>query len=170
MTPRLGAIAATLLLALGCSREDAARAARAELAPPPQSGTPSAPNAELPLTQVEASGQLGPGRGTLIVDIRAPKGAQLTEGAPLVIRGSGQDLSFPKELHVPLDSSKLPIKLPIDVADGALGPAKLELSYYYCQTSDHGSCRPERAKLSVKLDLSGSAPGGEAHLVHRPIL
>jgi hypothetical protein len=119
---------------------------------------------------VEAVGQLGPGPGTLIVDIQPPPGAKLTKGSPLVVRAAGQDLVFPKTVKEELDPAKLPLRLPVVVADGARGPARVDLSYYYCTTGEQGSCRPERARLEVRLDLTGSGDGGEAHFSHRPIL
>lgn len=117
---------------------------------------------------VKATGQLGPGRGTLIVDIKAPAGAELTEGAPFRVSAQGMDLTFPDEIDTVLDLEKLPARLPLDVADGAQGPIELDLTYYYCTKGDDGSCRPERAKLSVEIDTTGVGAGGEAHLVHRP--
>ncbi len=117
---------------------------------------------------VKASGQLGPGRGTLIVDIKAPEGAELTEGAPFRVSAKGADLTFPKEIDTKLDLADLPVRLPLDVADGAQGPVELDLTYYYCSKGDDGSCRPERAKLSVEIDMSGGGEGGEAHLIHQP--
>ena len=122
-----------------------------------------------PTTQnVKASGQLGPGRGTLIVDIKAPDGAELTEGAPFRVRAAGVDIAFPNQIDTKLRFKDLPARLPVDVADGAQGPIQLDLSYYYCDKGDKGSCQPERAKLSVEIDMNGGAPGGEAHLVHKP--
>lgn len=121
----------------------------------------------LPMS-VKATGQLGPGRGTLIVDIKAPEGAELTEGAPFRVRAQGADLKFPHQIDTELDLAKLPARLPLDVTDGAQGPVELDLTYYYCTKGDHGSCRPERVKLSVEIDMNGGAEGGEAHLVHRP--
>lgn len=117
---------------------------------------------------VTATGQLGPGRGTLIVDIKAPAGAELTEGAPFRVSAKGMDLTFPHEINTTLDLDELPARLPLDVADGAEGPIELDLTYYYCTKGDDGSCRPERAKLSVEIDTTGAGAGGEAHLVHRP--
>lgn len=122
-----------------------------------------------PVTRsVKASGQLGPGRGTLIVDIKAPDGAELTEGAPLRVKAVGADVSFPQEINTKLRASDLPARLPLDVADGAQGPIQVDLSFYFCERGDKGSCRPERAKLNVEIDMNGGAAGGEAHLVHKP--
>ena len=116
----------------------------------------------------KATGQLGPGRGTLIVDIRAPQGAKLTEGAPFRVSATGADLTFPVAIDTRLDLKDLPARLPLDVADGAQGPLELDLTYYYCTTGADGSCRPERAKLAVEVDLNGGAPGGELHVIHSP--
>lgn len=161
-----------MTLALACDLQDAPPAVSIDpMAPPAEAHAPSiAPTGPVTRKHIQAEGQLGPGRGTLIVDIQPPVGAKLTEGAPLVVHAKGQDLGFPKRLRTMLDLEQLPLKLPIDVADGATGPAELELSYYYCETGERAACRPERAKLSISLDLTGSAPGGEAHLTHRPIL
>lgn len=119
-------------------------------------------------TSVKAIGQLGPGKGTLIVDIKAPAGAELTEGAPFFVSAKGADLKFPHVIDTKLELAKLPARLPLVVADGAQGPVELDLTYYYCTKGDHGSCRPERAKLQVEIDMTGGGEGGEAHLVHKP--
>lgn len=161
------------LLVFACDRES--QGSRVGDAPPHEhsfaAGDGSAPESGAPDSApvfVKASGQLGPGRGTLIVDIKAPEGAELTEGAPFRVSARGADLTFPKEIDTKLDSSKLPVRLPLDVADGAQGPVELDVSYYFCTNGDDGSCQPERAKLRVEIDLTGGGPGGEAHLVHKP--
>lgn len=117
-------------------------------------------------TYVRASGQLGPGRGTIIIDIAPAPGGELTEDAPLIVEARGDGLSFPERIKTRLDPAKLPIRLPVDVADGALGPAHIELSYYWCRDGKAKSCNPERARLTVGLRLDGDAPGGEAHFTH----
>ena len=117
---------------------------------------------------MKANGQLGPGRGTLIIDIQPPKGAELTEGAPFRLSAKGSDLTFPEAINTKLQLTDLPARLPLDVADGAQGPVELDLTYYYCTKGNDASCRPERAKVTVEIDLSGSSAGGEAHLIHRP--
>jgi hypothetical protein len=61
----------------------------------------------------------------------------------------------------------MPLRLPIDVADGATGPARLELTYYWCTDGDDAACTRERAHLDVELDLTGSGAGGEALLTYR---
>jgi hypothetical protein len=61
----------------------------------------------------------------------------------------------------------MPLRLPIDVADGATGPARLELTYYWCTDGDDAACTREQAHLDVELDLTGSDAGGEAHLTYR---
>jgi hypothetical protein len=104
----------------------------------------------------------------LIVDIKAPHGAELTEGAPFRLSAHGPDLTFPHTIDTKLDLAQLPARLPLDVADGAQGPVELDLTYYYCTKGENGACRPERAKLSVEIDLTGGSAGGEAHLVHTP--
>ncbi len=118
---------------------------------------------------VKATGQLGPGPGTLVISIAPPPKAKLTEGSPLSVVARGEHLSFPKRIKTKLSKAGLPIRLPIVVADGAMGPAEVDLTYYWCTEGNEAACRPERAKLVVDLDLSGDAPGGEAHLVHRPM-
>ncbi len=160
----------------GCSRADALSAdensairteefvGRAAPAPPELTG--QAVTAKQVL--VKAEGQLGPGRGTLVLEIQPPEGAKLTEGAPLRLSGKGKDVTFPEKLDAPLDLSRLPLRFPLDVADGAQGPVELDLTYHYCTKGDRGSCRPLRQKLTVDIDMSGSAAGGEAHLIHRP--
>lgn len=116
--------------------------------------------------RVRAIGQLGPGRGTLVVSLRPPAGGKLTAGAPLVVEAKGENLRFPKRSSTRLDPEALPLRIPIDVEDGARGPAYVELSYYWCSDGDEKACRPEKTELVVDLDTTGDAPGGEAHLSH----
>lgn len=161
-----------LLATMGCGRDAPSSeggAAAQVVSPGVVDGTPVRFKGPEPVAKaVKATGQLGPGRGTLIVDIKAPAGAELTEGAPFLVSAKGNDLKFPHRIDTKLDLAKLPVRLPLDVADGAQGPVELDLSYYYCTKGDDGSCRPERAKLSVEIDMTGAGEGGEAHLVHRP--
>jgi len=118
--------------------------------------------------RVRATGQLGPGGGVLLIDLAAPDGAKLTLDAPLSASGSGGiGLGFPRRLSGPLSEHALPLRLPIDVADGATGPAQVELSYFWCTDGNEASCRREQAILHVELDLTGSGAGGEAHLNYR---
>jgi hypothetical protein len=119
---------------------------------------------------VKAEGQLGPGTGVLLIDLTAPQGAKLTLDAPVSARGSGGiGLGFPRRLNGPLGQQGLPLRLPIEVADGATGPAQVELSYYWCTDGNQAACRRELALVSIDLDLSGSSAGGEAHLSHRAL-
>jgi hypothetical protein len=148
----------SLLLALACSRAPVT----GEEAPQP------GPERSKPALRVRASGQLGPGRGTLVVDIRPPSGGKLRSGGPLVVRAAGEHLHFPASLRTRLDPAELPVKLPVVVEDGAWGPAVVELSYYHCGDGGAGACRHEQASLIVDLDLTGPGAGGEAYLVHQP--
>jgi hypothetical protein len=118
--------------------------------------------------QVRADGQLGPGNNTLFIDLEAPAGAKLTSESPVTVRGSGGiGLSFPRRLSGALGSHTMPLRLPIEVADGATGPAQVEISYYWCTDGNDAACQREQAKLNVELDLSGSGAGGEAHVSYR---
>jgi len=154
----------TALAASGCSERSAPTA-------PTAASTATVPAraalGNAPRSHVKAIGQLGPGRGTLVISIRPPNGGKLTVGAPLVVEASGEHLRFPRRVSTRLDPAALPLRLPIEVADGATGPAYVKLSYYWCGTGDEKACRPEKAELVVDLDTSGDAPGGEAHLDHR---
>jgi hypothetical protein len=161
-----------LCSALGC---------RGQVATPPpvENPPPAEPRAQLadpavgdpdePVrSHARAEGQLGPGAGVLLIDLAAPMGAKLTLDAPVSARGSGGiGLSFPRRLSGPLNQQGLPLRLPIEVADGATGPAQVELSYYWCTDGNQAACRRELALVSVDLDLSGSGAGGEAHLSHK---
>jgi hypothetical protein len=118
---------------------------------------------------VRADGQLGPGKNTLFIDISPPEGAKLTLESPLSVRGSGGiGLSFPRRLSGPLSDHPMPLRLQIDVSDGATGPAQLEVTYYYCTDGNEAACRREQARLNVELDLTGASAGGEAHLSYHP--
>ena len=128
--------------------------------------TASAIPAQATAKRVRAIGQLGPGRGTLVISLEPPKSGTLTEGAPLSVEARGDHLTFPARVRESLDSRRLPLRVPIDVADGALGPAEVDLSYYWCGHEEGAACHPERVKLIVELDMTGDAPGGEAHLTH----
>jgi hypothetical protein len=153
------------MLVAGCDRkalpdEDTARLALE--APSPR--TPAPP----PAKSVRAIGQLGPGRGTLVVSPEPPANAKLTAGAPLSVEAHGEHFGFPAKLSTKLDPAKLPLRIPIDVADGAMGPVHVKLAYHWCGLAEGASCRPERVELLVDVDTSGDAPGGEAHVTYRP--
>jgi hypothetical protein len=150
---------ATLVLSAGCNEKPA----------PAQREAPSREgrNAQNVRT-VRAVGQLGPGRGTLLVSPEAPADAKLTAGAPLSVEASGEHFGFPPRSSTKLDPAKLPLRIPIDVADGAMGPVRVKLAYHWCGKAEGASCRPERVELVVDLDTSGDAPGGEAHVTYRP--
>jgi hypothetical protein len=118
-----------------------------------------------PPLRVRAEGQLGPGANVLFIDIAPPEGAKLTLDSPLTVRGSGGiGLRFPSRLSGPLSSHSMPLRLPIDVSDGATGPARVEVTYYWCSDGNEAACRREQAALDVELDLTGAGAGGEAHL------
>lgn len=133
----------------------------------PQKADPSKLPEDAALVYLRAEGQLGPGAGVLLIDLSPPAGAKLTLDAPVSVRGSGGiGLGFPNRLSGPLGKHPLPLRLPIDVADGATGPAQVDLSYYWCTEGAEAACRRERAQLEVQLDLTGSGAGGEAHVSH----
>ena len=128
------------------------------------SETPAAKSAAQSQRRVRAVGQLGPGRGTIIVQLKAPKGGKLTEGAPLSIKGRGQDIRV-TPVKGKLRVDKLPVRVPVDVADGATGPVELDVSFYWCRQDGKGrtaACSPEKGRVVVDLDLTGDAAGGEA--------
>lgn len=111
---------------------------------------------------------MGPGAGVILIDLAAPEGAKLTLDAPMSARGSGGiGLGFPRRLTGPLGQQGMPLRLPVQVEDGATGPAQVELSYYWCTEGNEAACRRELALLTIDLDLTGSGDGGEAHLSHR---
>lgn len=123
------------------------------------------PVVEAAVVHLRAEGQLGPGTGTLLIDVGAPRGAKLTLDAPISVRASGGiGLNFPKALGGALTNHPLPLRLPVDVADGATGPVRVELSYFWCTDGNEAACQRERADLVVALDLSGGSAGGEAHV------
>ena len=123
--------------------------------------------AERRVVHTKAHGQLGPGRGTLLVGLEPPEGGKLTAGAPFSVEATGEHLKFPKKVRASLDPAKLPVRLPVDVVDGATGPARVKLSFYWCKTGDEAACTPERVELVVALDLTGDAAGGEAFVSYR---
>ncbi len=161
---RFGLLACSAL-AFACARGEttSARPKPVEIA----AAANEAPELPTSTQQLKASGQLGPGRGTLIVDIEPASGSKLSEGAPLRLSAVGPHLTFPEAIRTELSAAHLPLRLPIVVSDGATGPAELNLTYYTCSHGADAVCRPERARLTVELDLSGSSEGGEAHLTHR---
>jgi hypothetical protein len=119
---------------------------------------------------LRAEGQLGPGGGVLLIDLAPPPGAKLTLDAPVSARGSGGiGLDFPQPLSGSLGSHDLPLRLPIEVQDGATGPALVEISYFWCTEGNEAACRREQARLSVELDLTGSGASGEAHVKYRAL-
>lgn len=145
---------------LACQRAEREEAVAAQALPSSQ----SPPRVK----HVRAVGQLGPGKGTLVVSLEPPPNGKLTTGAPLSVEAHGEHLEFPPRIHAKLDPAKLPLRIPIEVADGAKGPAHVRLSYYWCGVADGAACHPERAELVVELDTSGDTAGGEAHLSYRP--
>jgi hypothetical protein len=167
---RLLAVAALALLA-GCQSNKTTAAPAGDTPAGDKAAQPAAalaPAHEQPVpVAVRAQGQLGIGLGHLYIDIEPPKGAKLTPDAPISVKASGGiGLTFPKELKGPLSSYERPLKLPIEVADGATGPAQVEVAYFWCTEGDSATCRREQALLDVDLDLTGSAPGGEAAVRH----
>lgn len=144
-------------------------AARQHAAPDPAALQPGGPLADEPSPlRVRAEGQLGPGANMLFIDIAPPEGAKLTLDSPLSVRGSGGiGIVFPRRLSGALSTHPMPLRLPIDVSDGATGPARVEVTYYWCTDGDEAACRREQAHLDVELDLSGANEGGEAHLSYR---
>lgn len=139
----------------------------APAAPPPAVGRAPAAE-EAVVSHVRAQGQLGPGAGVILIDLAAPEGAKLTLDAPMSARGSGGiGLAFPRRLTGPLGQQGMPLRLPVQVEDGATGPAQVELSYYWCTDGNEAACRRELAVVNIDLDLTGSGDGGEAHLSHR---
>lgn len=117
---------------------------------------------------LRAEGQLGPGSNVLFIDVAPPEGAKLTLDSPVSVRGSGGiGLRFPRRLSGTLGDHPMPLRLPIDVEDGATGPAELEVTYYWCTEGNEAACRREQARLAVELDLSGASAGGEALLSYR---
>lgn len=120
--------------------------------------------------RVSAAGKLGPGNGTLVIDIAPPLGGKLADGAPLVVvaRATGSGVRFPQpKVRAKFGQGTLPIQLPIEIEPGASGQAELELSYFWCTTGDSGACIPVDARVRVDLDLTGVTPGGQARLTHR---
>jgi len=119
---------------------------------------------------LRASGKLGPGNGTIVIDIAPPLGGKLSEGTPLHVSATatGEGLRFPKpKIRAKFGEGALPVHLPVEVAPGADGRALVELSYFWCTVGDAGACIPVDAKLEVDLDVTGTAPGGQVRLTHR---
>lgn len=150
-------VSVPLVLVAGCDKKPSPEEARLSLEAP-------APHART----VRAIGQLGPGRGTLVVSPEAPENAKLTAGSPLSVEARGEHFGFPAKLSTKLDPNALPLRIPVDVADGATGPIYVKLAYHWCGLAEGAACRPERVELVVNVDTSGDAPGGEAHLTYRP--
>ncbi|MGE0327611.1 MAG: hypothetical protein AB7K71_37115 [Polyangiaceae bacterium] len=115
---------------------------------------------------VKAQGQLGPGKGTVFIGLEPPSGAKLTAGSPVVIEASGEGLKFPSKLKTQMEPGN-PVALPVEVDESSPGKAQIKLSYYWCHSGDSGQCVREHAELTVSLDLTGDAPGGEAFFSYR---
>ena len=83
---------------------------------------------------VVATGKLGPGLGTLVVDVVAPTGGKLTAGAPIALTaraaGTGVSLPTPRQRHK-LGEGVLPLRLPIQAAANAGGTIELTLEYFW---------------------------------------
>lgn len=143
---------------------------RSETTPPRrESTTRSAPLPPLHTIRARAEGQLGPGRGVVLIDLEAPDGAKLNQEAPVSARAEGGiGLTFPEGISGPLSGHEMPLRLPVDVQDGATGPTELQLSYYWCANdAPRAACQRETATIHLSLDLSGDAAGGEAYLAYR---
>lgn len=133
-------------------------AAAASATPSPTEATPT------PLSQVvTAHGQLGPGQGTLLVMLEPPKGAKLSEGAPYKLTGQAQGIQF-ETVRGKLDPNEPTLRLPVVVGEGADEAAQIDLKFSWCAPN---RCVREKAQVSVKLDLSGDAEGGEAFFTYR---
>lgn len=136
--------------------------------PSTEQSTPVAQQAEEAIeVSTKANGQLGPGEGVILIGLKPPPKAKLTLDAPVSVKGKkGLGLSFPRSLGGPLSKHELPLRLPVEVQDGAVGPASIELSYFWCTEGDEAACRRETALVSLDLDLTGDAAGGEAHFLY----
>jgi hypothetical protein len=160
---------------VACERQDASPPTLAAPPSPPAAATPTPDGTsaepdrhDVPAVNARAEGQLGPGRGTVLIDIQPPDGAKLNREAPLSARATGgTGLAFPERFRGPLGEHELPLRLPVAVQDGATGPAEVELSYYWCGEAEETACQRETARLSLALDLTGDGAGGEAYLQHR---
>ena len=115
------------------------------------------------LSTVKAHGQLGPGEGTLMVMLKPPAGAKLSAGAPYKLSGRGNGIAF-KTVKGKLDPNEPTLKLPVVVSEHAEDAAEVDLKFSWCS---HDRCVREKAKVSVTLDLTGDAPGGEAFFTYR---
>ncbi len=120
------------------------------------------------VVKLKASGRLGPGAGTLLIDFKAPKSGKLTAGAPLQVSANAHGMQFKKAISKPLDPKDLPVRLPVQVGKNAQGPIEVDLSYYWCTTQDQAVCRPERVTLLIDVELSGASVSREARVEYRP--
>jgi DNA-binding beta-propeller fold protein YncE len=115
---------------------------------------------------VRARGALGPGRNTLVIDIVAPLGGKLTEGAPIVLEAEalGAGIGFPEpRLRDKIGAGVPPLRLALDLAPEHQGEIRLVVDYFWCtDNADAGACIPARVLLDVSFER-GAGPG-EAHV------
>ena len=127
-------------------------------------GTKQAP---IPVT---ASGLLGSGRGTLLIDVTPPAHGKLTDGAPLRVIASAKTngVRFPTpKVRTKIAADTLPIRVPVDIVAGGTTSALIELAYYWCTSGDEAACIPVRAHLDVTLEVDDSRRGGEVRIHHQ---
>jgi sugar lactone lactonase YvrE len=144
----------------------------AGLAPPKARGLvlahPSSGTTDVPTLAVEASGKLSPGQATLVIEPRAPAGAKLTDGAPVVAEidaSKSQGLSFPtKRLRTRVQNGKGTLRLPL-VAKEAGARLLVDVSFFWCTTGDEEACYPANARLDVKLDVGEGSGNDQARVV-----
>lgn len=140
------------------------------LAPPAARGLVLAESAgigaEAPRLAVKASGRLGSGTSTIVIEPRAPAGAKLTDGSPVVAEvdvAASSGLTLPeRKLRVRVSGGRAELRIPV-VATGAAARAVIETSFFWCTTGDEQACYPAHAKLDVSLEV-GRAPSGQARV------
>lgn len=127
-----------------------------------------ASDAKRPRIELAARGQLGLGSSQLLVDLHPPAGGKLSVGSPMSVRAyPATGLQAPERTSVEYAEGALPIRIPLDIDAGAAQKLDLDVSFYWCTTGDEGACIPERANLTVALDIDESAGPGEATFAYR---
>ncbi len=123
--------------------------------------------AEAPRLSVKASGALGTAKSALVIEPRAPAGAKLSDGAPVVAEvdaARSMGASFPEpRIRTLIQQGRGEIVVPV-VATGPRVKAVVEVSFFWCTLGDEQACYPAYAKLEVDLEV-GSEPTGTARVV-----
>jgi hypothetical protein len=118
----------------------------------------------LPAATVRAGGE-----GTVVLDIRLPRGYKLNPGSPLIYRVrrlDGAGLAVPAAARERIiETPRLPVRIPLAVGpDAGAGHLTLSMTLYYCRDEVQAVCLVQPAVFDQPLRVTTDAPGREVRL------